>query len=296
MPYPANNKALLPYGDGAIMIYVKGNETWPRDGIAVVKGGGDLGTGVVFRLHRAGMRVLVTELAHPLVIRRAVAFATSIYEDVVDVEGIVGRRVETDQDVALAWQKSEIPVLADPQATIVSHLRPTVLVDATMAKKNLGTAIDVAPIVIALGPGFVAGVDSHAVIETQRGHYLGRAIYEGSAAPDSGVPGSTKGARHKRVVRAPTAGCFKTVCQIGDLVKVGQVLAYVDDVPVRAAVDGVVRGLLADGLDVEPGLKVGDIDPRAVVEHCFHISDKALAIGGGALEAVLFLGHQKGLL
>ena len=266
-----------------------------QDWTAVVKGGGDLGTGVVFRLHRAGLRVLVTELSSPMVIRRRVALATAVYEDVVEVEGIVGRRVEQDAQVAKAWQNGEVPLLIDPEASVVARISPTVLVDATMAKKNLGTRIDAAPIVIALGPGFVAGSDSHAVIETQRGHYLGRAIYGGAAAPDSSVPDSTRGVTLDRVLRAPVAGRFESLCQIGDRVQVGQVLAHVDSVPVRTAIDGVVRGILANGLGVEADLKVGDVDPRGVTAHCFHISDKALAVGGGVLEAILFLGRQKGL-
>lgn len=272
---------------------MKDRKSWLQDWTVVVKGGGDLGTGVVYRLHRTGMRVLVTELPYPLVIRRGVALATAIYQKVVEVEGMVGRHVASDREIATAWQKGEVPVLIDPQASVVSRLRPTVLVDATMAKKNLGTRIDAAPIVIGLGPGFVAGVDSHAVIETQRGHYLGRAIYAGSAAPDTGVPGSTRSVTSSRVLRAPVTGRFETVCQIGDQVQIGQVLAHVDSEPVRAAIDGVVRGILANGLHVEAGLKVGDVDPRGVIEHCFHISDKALAVGGGVLEAVLFFGRQK---
>jgi xanthine dehydrogenase accessory factor len=222
--------------------------------------------------------------------------AAAIFEDVIEVEGIVGRRVEQDAQIVEVWQKGEVPVLIDPEASVVSRLRPTVLVDATMAKKNLGTRIDAAPIVVGLGPGFVAGIDAHAVIETQRGHYLGRAIFEGAAADDSRVPDSTKGTTLNRVLRAPVAGSFESLCRIGDRVQVGQVLARVEGVPVRTAIDGVVRGLLAHGLDVEAGFKVGDVDPRGVVAYCFHISDKALAVGGGALEAVLFLGRQKGLL
>lgn len=262
----------------------------------MVKGGGDLGTGVIYRLRRAGLRVLVTELSQPLVIRRGVALAAAVFQDAANVEGLVGRCVEQDQDIAAAWEKGEVPILIDPEASVVSRLHPAVLVDAIMAKKNMGTRIDAAPIVIALGPGFVAGADCHAVIETQRGHYLGRAIYAGTAAPDSGVPGSTLGVRAPRVVRAPAAGRFKTACMIGDRVQAGQIVAYVDGEPVCTAIDGVVRGLLADGLNVDAGLKVGDVDPRGVVEHCFYISDKALAVGGGVLEAILFLGREKGLI
>jgi xanthine dehydrogenase accessory factor len=287
---------LLLVGGNAIITVVAANKIRFWDWTVVVKGGGDLGTGVVYRLWRAGLRVMVTELPRPVVIRRAVALATAVYEDVVEVEGMVGRRVEGDREVGMAWQQDEVPVLIDPRAVVVSRLRPTVLVDAIMAKENLGTHIDDAPIVIALGPGFAAGIDCHAVIETQRGHYLGRAIYDGGAAPDSGVPGSTRGVTSKRVVRAPVAGRFQAVCKIGDRVQAGQVLAHVSGEPVRAPIDGVVRGLLADTLDVQAGFKVGDVDPRGVVESCYRISDKALAAGGGVLEAVLFLSRQKGLL
>jgi xanthine dehydrogenase accessory factor len=278
------------------MVAMAENTAWLQDRTAIVKGGGDLGTGVVYRLHRAGLRVLVTELPQPMVIRRGVALAAAVYEDVVDVEGLSGRRVEGDQEIAAAWQRGEVPVLIDPEAVVASRLRPTVLIDAIMAKRNLGTRIDDAPVVIALGPGFVAGRDAHAVIETQRGHYLGRAIYEGAAAPNTGVPGSTQGMTRQRVLRATATGRFEAVCRIGDRVQAGQIVAHVNGEPVRTAIDGVVRGLLADGLEVETGLKVGDVDPRGVVEHCFHISDKALAIGGGVLEAVLYLGHRRGVL
>jgi xanthine dehydrogenase accessory factor len=287
---------LLLSGEDAIIALMTDNKTNLWDWTVVVKGGGDLGTGVVYRLWRAGLRVLVTELPSPLVIRRAVALATAVYQGVVEVEGLVGRRVEEDSDITAAWEKGEVPVLIDPQATVVSRLRPTVLVDAILAKKNLGTRIDAAPVVIAMGPGFTAGSDCHAVVETQRGHYLGRAIYSGSAAPNSGVPGSTLGMTAERVLRAPTDGRFETLREIGDQVQAGEVVARVGAEPVRAAIDGVVRGLLANGFPVKAGLKAGDVDPRGDAAHCFQISDKALAVGGGVLEAMLYLGHQKGLL
>jgi len=266
-----------------------------RRNIVVVKGGGDLGTGVVYRLHRAGLRVLVTELAQPLVIRRAVALAAAVYQGMIEVEGMVGRRVEHDAEIAAAWQNGEIPVLVDPQAAVVSRIAPLAVVDARMAKRNLGTRIEDAPIVVGLGPGFVAGGDVQAVIETQRGHDLGRAIYQGAAAPNSGAPGSTQGVTMQRVLRAPAGGRFEGLRQIGEQVRAGQVVARVGDEPIRTAIDGVVRGLLADGLEVQAGFKVGDVDPRGVVEHCFTISDKALAVGGGVLEAVLYLAREKGL-
>jgi xanthine dehydrogenase accessory factor len=287
---------LLSLGEDAIIPAVRVIGTQLQDWTAVVKGGGDLGTGVVYRLHRAGLRVLVTELPSPLVIRRAVALATAVFQGVVEIEGLVGRRLTDAHEVVDSWQKGEVPVLVDPEAVIVSRLRPAVLVDAIMAKKNLGTRIDAAPIVVALGPGFAAGTDCHAVIETQRGHYLGRTIYHGAAAPDSGVPGSSAGVTSYRVLRAPASGRFEAVCQIGDQVEVGQLVARVGNEPVRAATNGVLRGLLADGLTIAAGVKVGDVDPRGIKEHCFRISDKALAVGGGVVEAVLFLGRQRGLL
>jgi xanthine dehydrogenase accessory factor len=278
------------------MIAMEDNETGLRNWTLVVKGGGDLGTGVIYRLYRAGFRILVTELAQPLVIRRTVALATAIYQGNIDVEGMIGRYVEKDHEITTAWQQGQVPVLVDPEAAAVSRLHPTVVVDAIMSKTNLGTTIDDAPVVVALGPGFVAGRDVHAVIETKRGHYLGRAIYDGAAEADTGVPGSTQGVTKNRVLRAPAAGRFEALAKIGDRIQAGQVVARVQDEPVRAAIDGVVRGLLADGLRVRVGLKVGDVDPRGVVEHCFRISDKALAVGGGVLEAILHLGRRKSLL
>ncbi|MGB9890740.1 MAG: selenium-dependent molybdenum cofactor biosynthesis protein YqeB [Anaerolineae bacterium] len=258
----------------------------------VVKGGGDLGTGVAWRLHRCGFRVLVTETAQPTVIRRTVAFASAVYEGTITVDGVPARRVEDEAGIQAAWAADEVPVVVDPQAEWVRRLRPLAVVDAIMAKRNTGTRITDAPIVVALGPGFVAGVDCHAVVETNRGHNLGRVILEGSAEPDTGVPGTVGGESARRVLRAPVAGVFRSVRAIGDRVRAGEVVAYVDDTPVLALLDGVLRGLLHDGLTVPAGMKVGDVDPRAVVAHCFTISDKALAVGGGVLEAVLFLARR----
>lgn len=258
----------------------------------IVKGGGDLGTGVAWRLHRCGFRVLVTETARPTVIRRAVAFASAIYEGSITVDGVTARRVEDEAGIRAAWAADEVPVVVDPEAEWVRRLRPQAVVDAIMAKRNTGTRITDAPIVVALGPGFVAGVDCHAVVETNRGHNLGRVILEGSAEPNTGVPGEVGGESARRVLRAPKDGLFRGVRAIGDRVQAGEVVAYVDDAPVVSRLDGVLRGLLHDGLPVHAGMKVGDVDPRAVVAHCFTISDKSLAVGGGALEAILFLARR----
>ncbi len=267
----------------------------------VVKGGGDLGTGVAWRLHRCGLRVLVTEVAEPTVIRRAVAFASAVYDGpasasrgVISVDGVTARLVVDDEAALAAWQAHEVPVMIDPEAAIVGRLRPEALVDAIMAKRNLGTRITDAPIVVALGPGFTAGLDCHAVVETNRGHNLGRVIEDGSPEPNTGVPGAVGGESARRVLRAPVAGVFGAQRVIGDRVKEGDLVATVEGHPIPARLDGVVRGLLQDGLAVGAGTKVGDVDPRGVVEHCFAISDKALAVGGGVVEAILHLWHLRG--
>jgi xanthine dehydrogenase accessory factor len=258
----------------------------------VVKGGGDLGTGVAWRLHRCGFRVLVTEIPRPTVIRRAVAFASAVYENEITVDGITARQVTDDAGVATCWKEERVPVLVDPEGAVILRLQPDVVVDAIIAKRNVGTRITDAPVVVALGPGFTAGVDCHAVVETNRGHNLGRVLLQGSAEPNTGAPGIVGGQSARRVLRASAEGRFQALRAIGDRVQAEQVVAYVDDAPVRSQLDGVVRGLLHDGLRVSSGMKVGDVDPRGVVSHCFTISDKALALGGGVLEAIMYLLHE----
>ncbi len=255
----------------------------------VVKSGGDLGTGVAWRLHRCGFRVLVTETARPTVIRRAVAFASAVYEGRVAVDGVGARLVEDDATIADAWAAGDVPVLVDAGGASIERLQPDAMVDAILAKRNTGTRISDASIVVALGPGFCAGVDCHAVVETKRGHDLGRVLLEGSAAPNTGVPGSVGGESARRLLRAPTEGVFRAARAIGDRVRAGDVVAHVGDAPLCSQLDGVMRGLLHDGLTVSGGAKVGDVDPRGVVSHCLTISDKALAVGGGVLEAILHL-------
>lgn len=261
--------------------------------LVVVKGGGDLASGVAYRLHRVGMRVVITELPRPTVIRRPVAFASAVFEGEVTVEGVTARLVESPARALTCLDEGVIPVLVDPEANVVRELHPDAVVDATLAKRNLGTRLTDAPVVVALGPGFTAGVDCHAVVETERSHFLGRVITEGQAAPDTGVPGAVLGHAEDRVVRAPCGGTFRGERRIGDRVEAGQPVARVDGEPVVARISGVLRGLLADGLPVHAGMKVGDVDPRGVVEHCFTISDKARAVGGGVLEAILWLRRKE---
>lgn len=255
--------------------------------LVLIKGAGDLASGVAFRLHRAGFPVVMTELPQPLVVRRAVAFAEAVYAGETQVEGIVARRAESADQVPALFAQGVIPVFVDPEGRLVSVLRPQVLVDGVMAKRNTGTRISDAPLVVALGPGFTAGVDCHAVIETNRGHNLGRVLWKGTAEPDTKEPAPVAGFRAQRVLRAPCDGVLRAHKAIGDWVKAGEVVAQVGDCEIVAPFDGFLRGLIHDGVQVSAGLKVGDVDPRARREHCFTVSDKSLAIGGGVLEAIL---------
>ncbi|MFN2161300.1 MAG: selenium-dependent molybdenum cofactor biosynthesis protein YqeB [Candidatus Promineifilaceae bacterium] len=260
------------------------------DHLIIVRGGGDLGTGVVYRLHKAGFPVLVLELANPLVVRRKVALATAVPEGEIQIEDLCGCRVEDVAEARAVIERGDIPVLvARDLEPVIEKLDGdlTAVVDARLAKRNIDTRIDQAPLVIGLGPGFTAGQDCHAVIETMRGHTLGRVIWQGSALPNSGTPGIVAGKGAERVLRAPADGAAGWSVEIGDIVSAGQVLGEVDGAPVQAPFDGVVRGLIAPGTAVTKGLKIGDVDARADREACFTISDKALSIGGGVLEAIM---------
>lgn len=252
----------------------------------VVRGGGDLGSGAIFRLCRAGFPVVVLELPAPLLVRRAVAFGDAAVSGARTVEGITARRVESVAQVDEVIAAGEIPVLIDPGGASLATLKPVVMLDARMEKRNLGTNVDDAPLVVALGPGFTAGVDCHAVIETNRGHNLGRVLYAGAAEPDTREPGSVQGQTFSRILRAPADGCVEPHAEIGDAIAAGQVIAHIAGQPVTAAFAGVLRGLVHERVPVTAGLKIGDLDPRARREHCFTISDKSLAVGGGVLEAV----------
>ena len=259
----------------------------PRDiPVAVVKGAGDLGTGVAYRLWKCGFRVACTELAKPMVIRRSVAFASALYDGRITVEGVQCERVLYADEAIYLWQRNTVPVFADADGRVIEALQPEIIVDAILAKRNVaGTLITDAPCVVALGPGFIAGTHCHAVIETNRGHDLGRVLWVGSAEPNTGMPGKVGGEDEKRIVRAPKAGMFYGRKAIGDLVKAGDVIAQVDTEPVRATLNGVLRGLLHD-MPVQANVKVADIDPRGEPRYCSSISDKALAVAGGVLEAV----------
>lgn len=268
----------------------------------VVRGAGDLATGVIARLVHAGFRVLALESPAPSAIRRTVCLSEAMYEGRAQVEDITATRVDT-VDAALALLATSgpsgpVPLLADPNAESLAAFKPLALVDAIIAKRNLGTRRGMAPVVVALGPGFEAGVDADAVIETNRGHHLGRILLSGQAEPNTGVPGVIAGAGRERVLYAPVAGIVENLTQIGEQVAAGQpVLAVVGDggrTLVASALEGTVRGLIRPGYPAHAGLKVADVDPRCVREHCYTISDKARALGGGVLEAVLMLARRLG--
>lgn len=261
----------------------------------LIKGAGDLATGVACRLHNCGMQIIMTDLPVPTAVRRTVAFSRAVYEDTAEVEGITARRCDDLASALAALDRGEIAVIADAAASFRAQWQPDAVVDAILAKKNLGTTLTDAPIVIALGPGFTAGVDCHCVIETKRGHYLGRCIYEGSAIPNTGVPGDIGGYTVERLLRAPCGGTFEPVVSIGDLVEKDAVCALVDGVPMKSAIAGVVRGLLQRGVTVTAGMKAGDVDPRCEQAHCFTVSDKARSIGGGVLEALLTLSKGRSI-
>ena len=237
----------------------------------------------------------MTDIPAPTAIRRTVAFSQAIVLGETKVEDVTARRVETPEAAMALLQENVVPVLADPEGACISILKPDAVVDAILAKRNLGTAITDAPVVLALGPGFTAGVDCHGVVETMRGHDLGRLLTRGSAAPNTGVPGDVGGYTTQRIIRVPADGAFEPLAAIGQRVEEGQPVARVAGRTARAQLTGVVRGMLPAGLAVTAGMKAGDIDPRCRAEHCFTVSDKARAIGGGVLEGLLYFGRRAGL-
>ena len=255
--------------------------------LVLIRGAGDLASGIALRLHHSGFDLVMTDLPHPTAIRRTVCFSQAILFGRMQVEDVTAEYA-TDAEMAISViNRGNIAVLADEKCDCLKALQPQVLVDAILAKRNLGTKITDAPCVIGVGPGFTAGVDCHAAVETMRGHTLGRAIYDGSPLPNTNIPGLIGGFAGERVLRAPEAGIFRQVLEIGALVKQGDIAGTVEGVPMRCTIDGVLRGILADGTPVHKGMKAGDVDPRGDASYCRFVSDKALSIGGGVLEAIL---------
>jgi xanthine dehydrogenase accessory factor len=252
----------------------------------VIRGGGDLASGAAYRLHVAGFPVVITELPAPLLIRRKASYGAAVYEGSVTVDGLTARCVNSGDEAFAMLPTGDIPVVVDAAGDALSALEPVVLVDARMHKANLGTTLADAPLVVALGPGFTASVDCHAVVETNRGHNLGRVLWHGQTEPDTGTPGRLGGRQGERVIRAPADGYVTPHAEICDVLDEGDLIASVGEAEVRAPFRGVLRGLIHPGVKVAAGLKIGDLDPRAEPGYCGTISDKALAVGGGVLEAV----------
>ncbi len=269
----------------------------------LVRGAGDLATGVIVRLARCGFRVCALECANPSAIRRKAAFCEAVWQGQAQVEGLICRRIDRPEQAESVAQQGQIPLLVDEACAAVAVLRPAAVVDAIIAKRNLGTNRSLAPITIGLGPGFTAGADVDAVVETMRGHHLGRVILSGSAIPNTGIPGNIGGYTAQRVIHSPASGPMIFVpdaqgrpIDIGTLVTQGQVIARVGEEPVYATLTGVLRGLIREGYPVTKGLKIADIDPRPEqAAFCDTVSDKARSIGGGVVEALLFLAGQKNI-
>jgi len=256
--------------------------------IVVIKGAGEMASAVAWRIYKANIRrILMLEIDFPLAVRRKVSFCEAVYEGRQTVEGVQAIRVADKESTRQAWTQDKIAVAVDPQWKMLDQIRPDVVIDAILAKKNLGTHMGEAFLVIGLGPGFTAGKDVHLVIETNRGHDLGRIITHGSAAPNTGIPGPIGGLTEQRVLRAPCSGEFYARCSIGNPVKKGDTIGTVAAQAVAAHIDGVLRGLIHSPRVVQLGLKIGDIDPRGKVDYCYTVSDKARAIAGSALEAIL---------
>lgn len=268
--------------------------------LIIVRGGGDLATGTIYKLYICGFPVLILEVEKPSAIRRNVAFSEAVYEGQQTVEDVTCYKAESMEKAISLLEEGKLAVLVDPAGEVIPQLKPMAVVDAILAKKNLGTNRQMAPITVALGPGFEAGVDVDAVVETNRGHNLGRVLWNGCAEPNTGIPGIIGGVGKERVLYSPAAGIMRNVCKITDTVKKEQVVAEIESVdgtvPVKASLDGLLRGLIRDGYLVKKGFKIADIDPRAdQYQNCFTISDKARCIAGGVVEAIMQLKGERNL-
>lgn len=261
--------------------------------IVVVRGGGDIASGVIQKLHRSGFGVVVLEVEAPSFIRRKICYGEAVYEGKMTLEGSKAILAKDSIDAKLIINDGDIAVIIDPKGDSLKELRPLAVIDAILAKRNLGTTRDMAPITIGLGPGFEAGKDVDVVVETMRGHDLGRLIFQGKPEANTGIPGIIKGYGKERVVYSENEGIIKNIKDIGDIVKEGEVITTVDGVAVKSSLTGVIRGLIRDGYRVPKGFKIGDVDPRVdEKKNCFTISDKARNIGGAALEALLYLKNK----
>lgn len=255
----------------------------------VIRGGGDLATGVAEVLYQSGFKILILDIEKPSSIRRSVCFSEAIYDGIIQVENIICKKVENENDIEKCWNEKIIPIMVDEKGEIIKKIKPDVVVDSIIAKKNLGTTKEMAPITIALGDGFEAGKDVDIVVETMRGHNLGRVITSGRAMKNTGIPGEIKGVSKDRVIYSLANGRFSSVKKIGDTVQKDEIIGYVGDVEIRGKISGVLRGIIREGYEVTENMKIGDIDPRIEEKNnCFTISDKARSLGGAVLRAIMF--------
>lgn len=257
--------------------------------LIIVRGGGDIASGVIYRLFMSGYRVIVLEAKEPSNIRRTVSFGNAVYKGVMEIEGIRGVFAKNIEEIYKILEDGNIPVYIDPKGYIIGKLKPLVVVDAILSKKNLGTNRNMAPITIGIGPGFEAGKDVDVVIESRRGHFLGRVIYKGKASKNTGIPGEVLGYKEERIIRANNDGVVKPLYKIGDKIRKGNTVCKIGEKEIIGQISGVLRGMIKEGYMVKKGLKIGDIDPRGISDYVYTISDKALAIGGGVLEGILHL-------
>ena len=257
------------------------------DVTVLVRGAGEMATGVAWRLYHSHFKMVLTEIPEPLSVRRGVTFSEAVFDGIKTVEGVTARKIETIQERESIWQEGKIPILVDPELSCLSQFSPHVLVEATMAKRSNGIFKSLAPLVLGLGPGFRAGVHVHVIVETNRGHNLGRVLLTGEAEPNTGIPGAMGGYTVERVLRAPFNGILETRMAIGETVEPGEEVARVAGESVRSAIGGILRGLIRPGIMVHQGWKIGDIDPRGNPAYCYAISEKALAIAGGVLEGIM---------
>lgn len=255
----------------------------------VIRGGGDLATGVAEVLYQSGFKILILDIEKPSSIRRSVCFSEAIYDGVTKVENIICKKVENENEIEKCWNEKIIPIMVDEKGEIIKKIKPDVVVDSIIAKKNLGTTKEMAPITIALGDGFEAGKDVDIVVETMRGHNLGRVITSGRAMKNTGIPGEIKGVSKDRVIYSLANGIFSSVKKIGDTVQKDEIIGYVGNVEIRGKISGVLRGIIREGYEVTENMKIGDIDPRIEEKNnCFTISDKARSLGGAVLRAIMF--------
>lgn len=259
-----------------------------EESLIIIRGGGDIATGVIQKFARAGFNVLVLETTQPTAIRRTVALCEAVYSGTMQVEDITCRLINSTGEMQECFDKGEVPLLIDESGESIKQLKPACVIDAILAKRNLGTTMSIAPVTIALGPGFTAGRDVHAVVETMRGHSLGRLYFEGGAIPNTGAPGEIGGKSEERVIHAPNGGTVHSENKIGDIIEKGKPVLFVGNTPCPAPFSGLLRGLIKNGLTVPKGMKIADIDPRTDVDFNT-ISDKARNVGGAALEAFLYL-------